>query len=190
MLLSIYSTKLKWRSLLSIGVNEEKMMSESCSFSNGMSVFLSVNSLLSWNFTLKQESQDIITWYERNNHSIIAIAQVGKYPQVQPKPDLQILFIYLGNYTARRGKKLVCASIFPLCQRTVWFVFMWISKMHLTVHLFIIIDYPQNEKCMNVSSRTLLSQAENFPTGKKSSSFTSYNAFPLLFLRQLYKQCL
>lgn len=25
-------------------------------------------------------------------------------------------------------------------------------------------DYPQNEKCMNVSSRTLLSQAENFPT--------------------------
>ncbi|XP_048799469.1 SH3 domain and tetratricopeptide repeat-containing protein 1 isoform X1 [Lagopus muta] len=25
-------------------------------------------------------------------------------------------------------------------------------------------DYPQNEKCMNVSSRTLLGQAENFPT--------------------------
>lgn len=44
--------------------------------------------------------------------------------------------------------------------------------MHLTVHLFIVIDYPQNEKCMNVSSRTLLGQAENFPTGK-ISSFTS-----------------
>ncbi|OXB62315.1 hypothetical protein ASZ78_002958 [Callipepla squamata] len=36
--------------------------------------------------------------------------------------------------------------------------------MCLTVHLFIIIDYLQNEKCMNISSRTLLSQAENFPT--------------------------
>lgn len=61
--------------------------------------------------------------------------------------------------------------------------------MHLTVHLFIIIDYPQNEKCMNVSSRTLLGQAENFPTGKKSS-FISYKAFSLLFLKQLNKQCL
>lgn len=47
------------------------------------------------------------------------MAQVGKYPQVQPQPDLQILFISLGNFTAGSGEKKNCASTFPVCQMTV-----------------------------------------------------------------------